>query len=134
MSEEPKTFEVQIDMEEGEPLGASPNDKLIITKIQTGTLAEGKLKVGDQILAVNGIKVTDTTTFFRALRFAPPCAILKICRDMKKVEELEQRCHIPPEREKLIQRRDGYAYWVAKLVWTQGGPKLGLGIKHYQVG
>ena len=120
-------------MEEGEPLGATPNDKLVIIKVQTGTLADGKIKVGDQILTVNGKKVVDQNTFFRALRFAPPVAVLKICRDMKKVEELEQRCHIPAEREKLIQRRDGYAYWMAKLVWAPGGPKLGLGIKHFQV-
>ena len=134
MSEaEAQVFDVEIQMEEGEPLGATPNDKLIITKVQSGTLADGKLKIGDQVLAVNGQKIADTNTFFRALRFAPPVATLKVCRDTKKLEELEQRCHIPPDREKLIQRRDGYAYFVAKLVWQQGGPKLGLGIKHYQV-
>ena len=38
-------IEVRIDMEEGEPLGATPNDKLVITKIQAGTIAEGKLRV-----------------------------------------------------------------------------------------
>ena len=38
-------IEVKIDMEEGEPLGATPNDKLVITKIQSGTISEGKLRV-----------------------------------------------------------------------------------------
>ena len=131
---EAKTFELQLEMEEGEPLGATPNDKLIITKVQAGTLADGKLKVGDQILEVNDTKMTDTNSFFRALRFGSIQGVvtLRVCRDEKKVEELEQRCHIPADREKLIQRRDGFSYFVAKLVWQQGGPKLGLGIKHYQ--
>lgn len=45
MANAEKTIDVQIDMEEGEPLGATPNDKLVITKIQSGTIAEGKLRV-----------------------------------------------------------------------------------------
>lgn len=43
-----KTIDIQIDMEEGEPLGATPNDKLVITKIQSGTIAEGKLRVSTE--------------------------------------------------------------------------------------
>ncbi|VDM58220.1 unnamed protein product [Angiostrongylus costaricensis] len=105
-------MEVEIPMEEGEPLGATPNDKLIITKVQEGTIADGKLKIGDQILKVNGQSIADQNSFFKALRFAPPVARLSIIRDHKKAEELEARVRIPEARAKLIQRRDGFAYFV----------------------
>ncbi|KAF1749949.1 hypothetical protein GCK72_016494 [Caenorhabditis remanei] len=127
-----KMIEVRIDMEEGEPLGATPNDKLVITKIQAGTIAEGKLRIGDQVKNVNGVACKDCNDFFRALRFAAPCARIMVVRDEKKAEELEARVHIPADRAKIIQRREGYTYELATLVWAQNGPKLGLGIKHFQ--
>ncbi|KAK5980106.1 Sperm Meiosis PDZ domain containing protein, partial [Trichostrongylus colubriformis] len=125
-------MDIEISIEEGEPLGATPNDKLVITKIQSGTIADGKLKIGDQILKVNGQPIADQNNFFRALRFAAPLARITIIRDQKKAEELEARFQIPEARAKLIQRRDGYIYFLAKLVWVPNGPKLGLGIKHFQ--
>uniref|UniRef100_A0A8R1ERP5 PDZ domain-containing protein n=1 Tax=Caenorhabditis japonica TaxID=281687 RepID=A0A8R1ERP5_CAEJA len=127
-----KMIEVRIDMEEGEPLGATPNDKLVITKIQSGTIAEGKLRVGDQVKKVNDKDCKDANDFFRALRFAAPTARILVNRDEKKAEELEARVHIPEDRAKIIQRREGYVYEMATLNWVQNGPKLGLGIKHFQ--
>ncbi|CAJ0945714.1 unnamed protein product, partial [Mesorhabditis belari] len=127
-----KEMEIEILIEEGEPLGATPNDKLTITKVQEGTVAEGHLQVGDQILKLNGFPLNNANDFFRRLRFAPPVARLTILRGGEKARELATRVHIPADREKLIQRRDGYAYELAKLNWAPGGPKLGLGIKHYQ--
>ncbi|CAP28925.1 Protein CBG09703 [Caenorhabditis briggsae] len=108
-----KMIEVRVDMEEGEPLGATPNDKLVITKIQPGTIAEGKLRIGDQVKEVNGVKCKDCNDFFRALRFAAPCAKIIVNRDDKKAEELEARVHIPADRAKIIQRREGYVYELA---------------------
>lgn len=127
-----KETTIVIPMEEGEPLGAVPNDKLVIVKVQPGTLAEGKLKVGDQILRVNDSVVRDSDHFYQLLRFAPPIASIILIRDEKKAAELEAKVHIPPERAKLIVRRDGYTYFLARIEWKPGGPKLGLGIKHYQ--
>uniref|UniRef100_A0AAF5PSS0 PDZ domain-containing protein n=2 Tax=Wuchereria bancrofti TaxID=6293 RepID=A0AAF5PSS0_WUCBA len=127
-----KEIVVVIPMEDGDPLGAVPNDKLVIVKIQQGTLADGKLKVGDQILKVNDTIVRDTDHFYQLLRFAPPVASIILVRDAKKAAELEAKVHIPPERARLIIRRDGYTYFVARIDWKPGGPKLGLGIKHYQ--
>ncbi|OZC06895.1 PDZ/DHR/GLGF domain protein [Onchocerca flexuosa] len=128
----PKEMTVVIPMEEGEPLGAVPNEKLVIIKVQEGTLAEGKLKVGDQILKVNDEIVRDTDHFYQLLRFAPPIASILLVRDAKKAAELEAKVHIPPERAKFILRRDGYTYFLSRIDWKPGGPKLGLGIKHYQ--
>ncbi|KAH7720831.1 PDZ domain-containing protein [Aphelenchoides avenae] len=40
---------------------------------------------------------------------------------------------VPEERSRLIpQRRDGFVYKLIRLEWRQGGPRLGLGIKHFQ--
>ncbi|GMS98909.1 hypothetical protein PENTCL1PPCAC_21084, partial [Pristionchus entomophagus] len=127
-----KEMTIDIQMEEGEPLGATPNDKMIVTKVQAGTISERKLKVGDQILRVNDTVIKDTRHFFAQLRFAPPCARLAIFRDEKKAEELTSRLHIPADREPNITRRDGFSYELVKMVWKEGGPKLGLGIKHFQ--
>ncbi|KAI6238031.1 hypothetical protein M3Y99_00730100 [Aphelenchoides fujianensis] len=129
---EPKETVIEIPMEDGEPLGATPNDKLVITKVQPGTVAEGKLKMGDQVVKLNNTKVTDTNHFFNLLRYAPPVAIIHVIRDEKKAEELEARVHIPADRAKFIQRRDGFEYLLVKIEWKPGGPKLGLGIRHYQ--
>lgn len=117
-----------------------------------------RFQVGDQILRVNDSVVRDSDHFYQLLRFAPPIASIILIRDEKKAAELEAKVHIPPERSKLIIRRDGYTYFVcsqthsftwhvsfelnflycagvlqlARIEWKPGGPKLGLGIKHYQ--
>ena len=82
---------------------------------------------------VNDVDCKDANDFFRALRYAAPLARILVNRDEKKAEELEARVHIPEDRAKIIQRREGYVYEMATLVWVQNGPKLGLGIKHFQV-
>jgi len=119
-------------MEEGDPLGATPNDKLVIIKVQPGTLAEGHLKVGDQVIKVNGTMVRDNNHFYQLLRFAPPLARITVVRDHKKAEELEAKMNIPEDRARFIQRRDGYNYQLVKFDWKRDGRKIGLGIKHYQ--
>ncbi|VDM92902.1 unnamed protein product [Onchocerca ochengi] len=154
----PKEMTVVIPMEEGEPLGAVPNEKLVIIKVQEGTLAEGKLKVGDQILKVNDVIVRDTDHFYQLLRFAPPIASILLIRDAKKAAELEAKVHIPSERANLASIHGhvrkyfrkgliialnivsleynkvnscGFSQ-LSRIDWKPGGPKLGLGIKHYQ--
>ena len=36
---------IKVEIDEGEPLGARPNDKLVITSVQRGTIADGLLQV-----------------------------------------------------------------------------------------
>uniref|UniRef100_A0AC34Q2A8 Uncharacterized protein n=1 Tax=Panagrolaimus sp. JU765 TaxID=591449 RepID=A0AC34Q2A8_9BILA len=83
MGEAGKELVIEIPMEEGEPLGAILSDKLVVIKVQAGTLAEdGRSDYQSQ-------QHSDT--------FAPPVARLSIIRDEKKAEELEAKVHIPPK-------------------------------------
>ena len=124
---------VELNLEEEEPLGATPNERMIITKIQKGTVADGKLQVGDQIIKINGTVIRDNRHFYVLMRTAFPVAALTIVRDQKRIAELSARLQIPAEREKNITRREGYLYELVKIEWKAGGgQKLGLGIKHYQ--
>lgn len=64
------------------------------------------------MLKLNNTVVQDCDHFFQLLRFAPPCATITLVRDEKKAAELEAKVLIPPDRAKLITRRDGYMYFV----------------------
>jgi hypothetical protein len=44
---------VEVLMEEGDPLGVTSDQQLVIIQIQMNTLADGKLLVGDKILSMN---------------------------------------------------------------------------------
>lgn len=72
-----------------------------------------KIQIGDQVLKLNNTLVQDSDHFFRLLRFAPPCATITLIRDEKKAAEIEAKVLIPPDRAKLITRRDGYMYFVS---------------------
>uniref|UniRef100_A0A0N4Z4U3 PDZ domain-containing protein n=1 Tax=Parastrongyloides trichosuri TaxID=131310 RepID=A0A0N4Z4U3_PARTI len=122
---------VSIPMEEGDPLGATPNERLIIVKIQPGTLAEGNLHIGDHIIALNGTKLKDHNHFYHLLRFAPPMANITVIRDDKKSQDMLAKITIPHERERNIMRREGYIYQLA-ILNLEMGRKLGLGIRHFQ--
>lgn len=121
---------VEIAIDEGEPLGAKPNDRLMITHIQAGTVAEGKLKQGDMIVELNDQKVRDPDHFFRLLRRAAPVARLVVMRDPQKQAEFE-RTDIPADRQHLVPKREGFSYSLMTIKWTEDGPRLGLGIKDF---
>uniref|UniRef100_A0A0N5B6B4 PDZ domain-containing protein n=1 Tax=Strongyloides papillosus TaxID=174720 RepID=A0A0N5B6B4_STREA len=122
------TFEVPV--EDGEPLGGTPNENLIIVKIQKGTIGEKFLQVGDQIISVNNIPVKNTDHFYELLQYIDTKFYLTISRDDKRTNEMLSRIQIPEDREKNILRKDGYVYFLATLTVSKGR-KLGIGIRHH---
>lgn len=114
-----KIIEVSIPMEEGDPLGATPDDKMIIIQIQKDTLADGKLEVGDHILSVNSRPPADVKQFYHLLNVAARErgeTVLRIRRDEAKAKELEIHNQIPANRGNFIKRREGYLYKVSPSI------------------
>uniref|UniRef100_A0A914ELG5 PDZ domain-containing protein n=1 Tax=Acrobeloides nanus TaxID=290746 RepID=A0A914ELG5_9BILA len=122
---------VEVPMAEGDPLGATPDRQLVIIQIQTNTLADGKLLVGDKILSVNNRAPKNMREFYHLLNVAAreqDKAILRIRRDANKAKELDAHNLIPADRARYIQRRAGFLYKLVSITY-QKGQKLGLSIK-----
>lgn len=114
------TITVEIDMEEGDPLGATPDNNLVIIQIQSETLADGKLYVGDKILSINGRVPQNVSNFYHLLNVAAQeseKAILVVRRDNYKATELGAHNQIPADRAKFIQRREGFLYKLVSIAY-----------------
>ena len=110
---------VEIPMEEGDPLGATPDKQLMIIQIQANTLADGRLQVGDKILSVNDREPTNVHNFYHLLNVAAQeqdKVSLRIRRDTNKAKELEAHNQIPENRARYIRRREGFLYKVGCFV------------------
>jgi PDZ domain-containing secreted protein len=95
---------------------------LVITYIQEGTPAQGILKAGDRIEAINGRLINTQRQFYQVLKAAHPVANFKIQRPGTKEEtpaEVRQDAgdNLPPEIATSLTRRAGYHYkvgWIGK--------------------
>uniref|UniRef100_A0AC35THJ9 PDZ domain-containing protein n=1 Tax=Rhabditophanes sp. KR3021 TaxID=114890 RepID=A0AC35THJ9_9BILA len=126
-----KTITITIPMEEGDPIGATPNERMVIVKVQPNTLSDGKIQIGDKILTLNGAIVKDPNHFYNLLRFVRNEASITVERDDNRSQKMHGKIMIPADRMRNIQNRDGYLYFLA-TVNLQEGKKLGLGIRHFQ--
>lgn len=128
-----KDVNVNIQIEEGDVLGATPSENLVITRIQHGTLAEGHLQEGDKILKVNGTEPRDQTHFYRLVVAASRTGNLNMVvrRETKTIELVKEAKHqVPQERMSNLRLRDGFHYKLITMEY-QRGDKIGLGIKDY---
>lgn len=128
-----KEVTVNIIMEEGDVLGATPSENLVITRIQADTLADGKLQEGDRIVKVNNIAPKELAHFYRLVVAASRKGHLAmvVCRDEKTQEVLkDSKIQVPQERIGNLRIRDGFHYKLVTMEYKRG-EKVGLGIKDY---
>lgn len=130
-SEEKKYLTISIPLKKGEPLGITPNEHLFIVKIQPGTKCEGSLHIGDQIVALNGIKLKDANQFQYFLSVVTGLANITVIRDDKISRDMEESLAIPEDRRCNIMRREGYKYELININLVED-KKLGLSIRHFQ--
>ncbi|MCP3668562.1 MAG: hypothetical protein GY696_39790 [Gammaproteobacteria bacterium] len=51
------------DREEGDPLGLLTDEKMMVTRVQAGTMADGQIQLGDIMQKVNGYQIRDKVWF-----------------------------------------------------------------------
>jgi len=121
--------EIQFDIElkEGEDWGVKLTNDLQIVGIKSGGQFDGKAAVGDYIVQVNNSAVKSIEEFEQAVMHFGPILHIQVSRGLK-TSEVQL---LPPEREKNVQRKDGYSYQMVQIDY-QKGCKFGLGIKHFQ--
>ncbi|KAI1705824.1 PDZ domain-containing protein [Ditylenchus destructor] len=126
-----REMEIQVPIEEDEPLGATPDDNLVIARVQAQTPADGKLQVGDRILAINSKPIENRDEFYKKLRRANPVAYIRVSRPTTEqaAGATKDEQGIPPEREKLIEPRAGFVYLLVRVDLVRG-QRLGLTIRH----
>lgn len=130
-----KDCNVNIQLEEGDVLGATPSENLVITRIQPGTLADGHLQEGDKILKVNGTAPHDVAHFYKLVVGASRVGHLDMTvrREAKTIEAIkDSKSHVPQERLGNLRMRDGFHYHLVTMEYKRGD-KIGLGIKDYMV-
>ena len=105
---------MDVERDEGDPVGVSVDEGLAVVKVVPGSLADGNLLVGDVILSVNGERVRERDTYYQKLRFAFPRLTLTYRRGGAGSAPEEK---VPAEFEKFLRRRSGFDYLTAVFDW-----------------
>ncbi|KAI6196601.1 hypothetical protein M3Y94_01128900 [Aphelenchoides besseyi] len=106
--------------------GIKVSENLHVIAIRDGGPFTGKCEIGDRIIQVNEIPMK-TLEEFEHIAAQTNSMHIEVTRGLK-TNEVQL---LPPEREKNVQRRPGYAYRLVQIDY-QKGCKFGLGIKHHQ--
>ncbi len=120
-----KTVTEFFDREEGEPMGVETDETLMVTRVQAGTVADGKMNLGDVIKKVNGHTVNDKNHFYQLLQKCYPTN-LTVVRNDTLAEKLAAS-QLPQNLEKMVHRRSGFEYPLTEVDCTKfPGKQLGL--------
>lgn len=122
------TFEVPL--EDGDSLGVTINQNLVIVKILKRSIGEKFLQIGDIIISLNGTLIKDSSTFYNMLDAIETKVIITIKRNDTRTREMLLKVQIPENREVNISRKSGYEYFLATLS-VSNERKLGIGIRHF---
>ncbi|RCN39588.1 hypothetical protein ANCCAN_14486 [Ancylostoma caninum] len=88
-----------------------------VTSIQAYSQLIGYLFVGDILVAINGVKVSNTVEFSKAVNSkVPGIVVIEYLRDEMCT------CNMKP----LPPRRQGYERFEITLIWRSGGTPIGL--------
>ncbi len=126
------TKEISLEMErdEGQPLGIYVDDQLVVTRVMSYSLTDGLLQLGDVVKAVNGKPVKDKEQLYQYLRRAFPMLQLNVIRDSSRKAQLESSL-LPVDLEKLVRRRAGFEYLLVEVDWPAEQQRaLGLALEN----
>jgi len=119
---------IEVPLREGQALGAVIDEELNITRVQEGSPADTRLKVGDRVLNLNGINIRNRAHYFERIRFARPIARVTVSRPdaVRAPDE-----GIPEDRKHFFIPAAGFIYKY-ETVHIARGQKLGLYLRSYQ--
>ena len=104
---------INVQGDEGDPPGVKL-DGLRVTKVEVGGLLEDKVRVGDGILSLNGIKLTDRGDFLNRWRRLVTDAQVELPRK-DGAEAAILAAQLPEDVEKLIVRKPNCHYFLEKV-------------------
>ncbi|EYB84358.1 hypothetical protein Y032_0317g2301 [Ancylostoma ceylanicum] len=117
MIEPPQLVKGKADVKLRSPVVGVEVKESKVTNIQAYSQLIGYLFVGDIIVAINGVKVSNTVEFAKAVNSKIPGIVaIEYLRDEMCTCDMK---HLPP-------RRQGYELFEITLIWRSGGTPIGL--------